>query len=1118
MTPRSLKVSVSSCAFQRTFLTFISALALSTLSTLSPLSPISPLIPLSAQEAHAQLKVVSTSSPSEAHEAPYQLTTQDGTGLELISLKAKAIIDGPLAFTELHLTFKNPHNRQIEGRFEVTMPDRAALSRFAMKIRGAWMEGEVVEKQAARRAYEDALHRRQDPALLEQDAGNQFRARVFPIAPREEKELIISWSQELSLAGERYSLPLMGLPKMRELSLTAMVAKLNATSSVKSSLGGEASRYEVTTVNKTNFAPTQDWTLSGGEVAEHEGLRSGEVALARLTLPQASLASSEQPHMVVLFDSSASRMIGYEARVKRLEELASHLSELGVTRLSVVAFDQDAELIFDGAPNTLTPNVLKRLTERDALGASDFQVGVAQVKALLAQRQEDKPQATRLLLMGDGVFTSGPSQVAELKAVVQGELRPLGVSRVDAFVDQSARDMSALEALVTVEGVSPGKVLTLSEPLNKRLARLKAQTFGTLKVSVPGAKWTWPTTLKGLQPGDQALIYADLPTSAPLSVELSGGALTQPLKVALEARQVERPLIERAWVRARIERLMTKMESPDPDMKGVYREQIIKLSTTHRVLSSYTALVVLENEAMYRRFNIDRKALSEILVVGTQGLEVLKRAELSLPPPPPPPKPVTRRATTGRKGRRSPSKAKMKKRARRSTGNLTQSVSRGRPQDDFVGGAPPSEAPSAPPSPISEGMPMEEAEAEPMMEAPLAAPAPSIRPSSLSAMEAPELDDALPSRDEAPPPPAGVAERSVSALQAQPTPRREARRRSARRRPRPTPPRRRSNRADRARRQIKKGAPALTGVMAEVAELIKKGKNKQALTRAERWRADEPTNPLTLIALGLSLEANGNIKKAARAYGSVIDFFPSRADMRRLAGNWLETLGEAGLTLAETSYRVASEQRPDHPSVYHMWAMSLVKLNRHEEALEVALKGITARRVENRFREVGRILQEDAQLIASALAKRTPKRREELINTLKQHNLSLDERASTRFVLSWETDANDVDFHIYDNQGGHAFYSQKRLPSGGELYADITTGYGPECFTIYEPQAAPYRLQAHYFRRGPMGYGAGKLQVITHNGEGGLSFDERPFVIMNDRASVELGEVSRAGLKRALKR
>jgi hypothetical protein len=138
----------------------------------------------------AQLKIVSHPIPSDA---PYKLTTQDGTGLKLVKLSAQTVVDGPLAFTELQLTFHNPHPRRIEGRFEVTMPDRAALSRFAMKINGSWMEGEVVEKQAARRAYEDALHRRQDPALLEQDAGNQFRARVFPILPRENKELIISW-------------------------------------------------------------------------------------------------------------------------------------------------------------------------------------------------------------------------------------------------------------------------------------------------------------------------------------------------------------------------------------------------------------------------------------------------------------------------------------------------------------------------------------------------------------------------------------------------------------------------------------------------------------------------------------------------------------------------------------------------------------------------------------------------------------------------------------------------------------------------------------------------------------------------------------------------------------
>jgi uncharacterized protein YfaP (DUF2135 family) len=128
-------------------------------------------------------------------------------------------------------------------------------------------------------------------------------------------------------------------------------------------------------------------------------------------------------------------------------------------------------------------------------------------------------------------------------------------------------------------------------------------------------------------------------------------------------------------------------------------------------------------------------------------------------------------------------------------------------------------------------------------------------------------------------------------------------------------------------------------------------------------------------------------------------------------------------------------------------------------------------------------------------------------------------RPSLRFVLTWETDANDVDFHILDRAGGHAFYQAMSLPSGGELYDDVTTGYGPECFTIRGAagrRAYPYRLQAHYYSRGPMGYGMGKLEIIEHDGKGGLSFEERPFVVMQDQAFVELGSV-RSPLKIASK-
>jgi hypothetical protein len=42
-----------------------------------------------------------------------------------------------------------------------------------------------------------------------------------------------------------------------------------------------------------------------------------------------------------------------------------------------------------------------------------------------------------------------------------------------------------------------------------------------------------------------------------------------------------------------------------------------------------------------------------------------------------------------------------------------------------------------------------------------------------------------------------------------------------------------------------------------------------------------------------------------------------------------------------------------------------------------------------------------------------------------------------------------------------------------------------------------------------MGYGMGKLEIIEHDGKGSVTFEERPFVVMNDRAFVDLGAVPR---------
>jgi hypothetical protein len=322
--------------------------------------------------------------------------------------------------------------------------------------------------------------------------------------------------------------------------------------------------------------------------------------------------------------------------------------------------------------------------------------------------------------------------------------------------------------------------------------------------------------------------------------------------------------------------------------------------------------------------------------------------------------------------------------------------------------------------------------------------------------------------------------------------------------PPPSPPARPVNRGDDRETRI---AP-YTGRFAEVMQHLAAGRVEQARALAESWSAEAPGDVPALLALGEAWEAIGNKTGAARAYGSLIDLFPSRADLRRLAGERLERLGAAGLDLAIDTYRKAVLDRPDHPAGHRLLAWALLRAGHPREAFEALEKAFDQRYPGGRFAGVDRVLREDLGLLAAAWLRAEPAQRGAALDRLEAHGAHLESEPSLRFVLTWETDGNDVDLHVYDRLGGHAYYEQKTLPSGGELFADVTTGYGPECFAVRDPgrrDAAPYRLKVHYYSRGPMGYGMGTVQVIAHDGAGRLKVEPRPFVVMADRATVDLG-------------
>lgn len=1019
---------------------------------------------------------------------PLELTTSEGVGLRLAALDARAVLEPPLAFTELRLAFDNPEDRQLEGRFRITLPTGAAISRFAMKIGDSWQEGEVVERQRARRIYEDFLHRRQDPALLEQEAGNEFAARVFPIPAQARKEIVISYSYELPRETQDFAIPLLGLPEIGRLDVTVLLGErpAGAPGAAASSLGGELSERRMVSLSRQDWKPDRDFTVAQEALGRRAGLRHGNLVVARVT-PAISAEPQKIRGLYLLVDSSASRALGYGRNAELAAELLRGLrrGSGGAAPIGLAAFDQEVAPLFEGASSSLSERDLAALEARRPLGASDLEGALR----WLAGRLERQPgQYPRVLIATDGIATAGATDPAALKAAAQA-LGAAGVERIDVLATGALRDDALLRELVQGNLRHDGAVIEADAGLDEIARRLTLACRAKIAVTVPGAAWVWPESLAGVQPGDAALVYADLPEGKDLEIRLDGKKAT----LAGGLAPAERPLLERQWVAARIarlEHLRAAGNAGDEDLRRALALQITELSIKHRVLSPLTAFLVLETAADYERYGLDRRALADILTVGAGGLEVLART-----PPPTAPVPLQPRKTAA--AERLEAAARSEETATETAaGSEDDGVANGAPADRDEARLEPIEAGDAPdgvsggaPGDVVSGIAGGVAGSVPGG-APGGAPGGTVAGPAVVPLEVPP-----------PPPPPPPAPRPARAPAEPPAIAEELVVENGERR----------ERRSEGREALAglKDAEPYEGRFAEVMAALAAGQVKAARAAAEAWRAAAPGDLLALIALGEAAEAGGDKTTAARAYGSLIDLYPGRADLRRYAGERLERLGEEALDLVVDTYAKAAADRPDHPSGHRLLAWALARRHRFAEAVAALEKGLDQDYPEDRFAEVQRVIKEDLGLIAAAWLREEPRRREDLRQSLAARGALVATRPSLRFVLSWETDANDVDLHVFDRAGGHAYYQAKELPSGGELYADVTTGYGPECFKVENPaqrQAGPYRLAAHYYSRGPMGFGMGILHIIATDGKGSLSIEPRPFVVMKEQQMVDLGE------------
>ncbi|CAL2055725.1 VIT domain-containing protein [Tenacibaculum sp. 190524A05c] len=139
-----------------------------------------------------------------------KITIEEEKDLKLSDLKIKVNITGNSAFTTYDMTFYNGHNRTLEGELAFPLGQGQSVYKLAMDLNGSLREAVIVEKELARVAYETTVRQNIDPVLLEKTAGNNYKARVYPIFPKSHKRVVLTYEEKLTRTHNNllYELPL----------------------------------------------------------------------------------------------------------------------------------------------------------------------------------------------------------------------------------------------------------------------------------------------------------------------------------------------------------------------------------------------------------------------------------------------------------------------------------------------------------------------------------------------------------------------------------------------------------------------------------------------------------------------------------------------------------------------------------------------------------------------------------------------------------------------------------------------------------------------------------------------------------------------------------------------
>jgi tetratricopeptide (TPR) repeat protein len=439
--------------------------------------------------------------------------------------------------------------------------------------------------------------------------------RVFPLEPRQEKRIILSYTQKLEVLHglARYHFPAgHSLGRVRSWSFHARV-KGGAGwvwRSDSHALGAAPSRGDLLLdAARRNVRLNRDLVLelSAGKSSEalKEAVRfssaelDGERYLMLRYRPVLAVTPRRRRRdWVVLFETAGERT-PLLARTQ-IEIIRALLANAGPGDKFTVIAAGTRPLPVTSRLLPVTPKnvrtALARLEQIHLIGALSFR------DALVAARPFCKAaQNPWLVHVGSGVVGMGERRAHVLARRLPDRARYLGIGVGKRWGQHLMRVLAERSDGYTTQ-INP------NEPIAWRafdlMAALNAPRLLNVKVVDPAGRAVFLNHANALAQGEELCAVARLGAKDrawPRSVTVNGRLNGRPFRRALPVTAVVpgAGYLPRTWARLEIDRLLA-------DSPLTNRRRIVALSKAMYVMSPFTSLLVLENDAMYKQFKVDR--------------------------------------------------------------------------------------------------------------------------------------------------------------------------------------------------------------------------------------------------------------------------------------------------------------------------------------------------------------------------------------------------------------------------------------------------------------------------------------------------------------------------------